>query len=321
MRICIPIQFAPHGGGHYFLKMFEEYLEKFGWTVSRDLTTPADVLFTNHWMTSRRDILKALRVNTGVRIVQRIDGAAQDYGRDPEADLRQASVNNLADLTIFQSQYCRFSTREKFRVIRRDGPVIYNPVDIEIFSPEGPRYEIRAKNLIACVSWSTNPLKGAQKIYAVALANPKIHFVLCGNYPDAPDLPNLHKLGVLGRHDLAATLRSCDILLTFSQNEACPNHVLEALGCGLPILYQDSGAMQEVVGECGLAVNTETFKEQYARIKSSLAELSVQSRKRVLDHFNPDVVFPRYIEVIESAITKPTHVSLFRRRLTALTGF
>ena len=243
MKICIPIEFKPHGGGFYFLKSFSYFLNKKGHEVTTSVTDRSDVLFTNHWMTSRGKILKAVRCNPRIRIVQRIDGAAQDYGRKDDVDRRQRDVNLLADLTIFQSNYCRYSTREKFPIIAHDGPVIYNPVDTELFYPADKYVSLDSKVRVACVTWSTNPRKGAASVYEVAYRNLDTNFVLCGQYHDAPNLANIHRHGVLTHQELATVLRTCHVMLTFSQNESCPNHVLEALASGLSILYQDSGAM------------------------------------------------------------------------------
>jgi glycosyltransferase involved in cell wall biosynthesis len=306
-RICIPIEFRAEGGGFYFLQLFERFLQESSWEITRDVSDRFDFLFTNHWMTPVKEIMRAIRANPTVRIVQRIDGVAQDYGREPGADFHQAEVNRLADLTIFQSQYARFAAREKFSVIRSDGPVIHNPVDVNIFAPR----EISIANgkpRVICVSWSTNSMKGAAQIFAVARANPDINFVLCGNFPEAPPLENVQTLGVLDRADLAAAYRSCEILLTFSKNEACPNHVLEALASGLPILYEDSGAMFELIKDCGLAVSVETFRQKYDEVYSKLRPLSTEARKRALQFFRPEAVLPRYIQAMEGILENPAGV-------------
>jgi len=321
MKVCIPIEFKPQGGGFHFLQLLSTYLIDQGWLVTKRLEDHYDILFTNHWQVSRLQILHAIRHNLEVRIVQRIDGAAQDYGRSGKADVRQHRVNLLADLTIFQSHYCRYSTREKFPVIVQDGPVIHNPVDVELFCPEGPRLSFPQSVRVACVTWSTNPLKGAASIYAVARHNRQIGFVLCGHYSDMPDLPNLHRLGILGREELATVLRSCHLLLTFSQNEACPNHVLEALASGLPVLYHDSGAMSEVISDPGLPVTVESFAVQLAQIMDQREQLSLQARQRAMTHFHPQIILPRYVEEMQAVLRRPTTVSLARRRWLARSSF
>ena len=92
MRVCIPIEFKRQGGGFYFLDNLSAYLDKLGWQVSRNLNDNYQVLFTNHWLTPYPHIMQAIRRNPDLRVVQRIDGAAQNYGRNAEADERQSRV-------------------------------------------------------------------------------------------------------------------------------------------------------------------------------------------------------------------------------------
>ena len=318
MKICIPIKFQAHGGGFYFLKAFESFLVTQGHSIIRDVQKPHNILFTNHWMVPRHEILRAFQSNPEVRIVQRIDGAAQDYGRLDDADQRQRAINKLADLTIFQSRYCRHSTREKFPVIIHDGPVIHNPVDIDCFRPDGSRREFPEAVRVACVAWSTVPKKGALSLYEVARRNPDVGFVMCGRYPNAPNHPNIHCLGVLDRHQLAEALRSCNFLLTFSESEACPNHVLEALASGLPVLYGDSGAMSEVIGDCGFPTTINDFPDRLAEAVQRGRPWSDGARRRALEVFHPDKIFPKYIDAILGAMNSPTVTSPFMRTVLAL---
>ncbi len=305
MRVCIPIPFRAEGGGFYFLDSLRNHLRSAGWPVVDTIDDRYEVLFTNHWMVSLRDIRKAIVRNRNVCVVQRIDGAAQDYGRGGEADKRQRAVNHLADLTIFQSQYCRYSTSVKYPVIVHDGPVISNPVDVELFRPDGPKIALAGKVRIACVTWSTNPMKGGAEIYAVAAANPDVDFHLCGRYPDAPPLANVHRHGVLGREELAATLRSCHILLTFSRNEACPNHVLEALSSGLPVLYQDSGATAEIVRGCGESVTVNDFSDRLSAVLARRDALGSAARDCIIQYNHPKKIFADYLDAIGAAVQRP----------------
>ena len=51
---------------------------------------------------------------------------------------------------------------------------------------------------------------------------------------------------------LAEQLRQHDIFVTASRHDPCSNALLEALACGLPALYLQSGGHPELVGEAGL---------------------------------------------------------------------
>ena len=86
--------------------------------------------------------------------------------------------------------------------------------------------------------------------------------------------------------------------------------MLEALASGLPVLYHDSGAMAEVIGECGLPVTAENFAPQLEQVMDRWTELSLLARQRVLTHFHPQRVFPRYVDVMRAVRQRPTTVPL-----------
>jgi len=245
MRIAIPFLPTTPAGGSQFIRLFRRWLEGNKIFHTSDPNSAVDILFLNSWQTQRPAVLYSLFHNPNLRIVHRIDGAAQDYGRADDADIHLAAINRLADISIFQSNYCHHSTQTKYPIVVRDGPIISNPVDLELFTPVPDPFAPTSPIKVACVTWSPNTMKGAAQIYQTAAANPSISFVLCGPYADAPALPNIERLGVLERQELAATLRSCQLMLTYSQNEACPNHVLEGLASGLPILHSNTGAMAD----------------------------------------------------------------------------
>jgi glycosyltransferase involved in cell wall biosynthesis len=288
-----------------FLAYFRRWLDGQGIWHTKDLSADYDILFTNSFMVTYRHLAAAKKRLPGLRVVQRVDGSARDYGRADDADERQALANLAADLTVYQSEYSRISTRQKFRVISQDGPVIYNPVDTELFRPAGSDGDRQAAVRVCNASFSTNRLKGTWQIGELARRSPKVEFVLCGRYPDLPNLPNISHMGHLDRADLAATMRACDVFLSLAQKESCPNVVLEALASGLPILYSDSGGTPELVGDCGLPVTLDTFPERLARIISAREALAEKARSRVLARFTPDLAFGRYMEHIQRSQRRP----------------
>lgn len=320
LRLCIPIEDRPLGGLYSFLTNFRRYLDAHGIPWSENPQEMHDVFFANSWAVPPPLVRETKLRLPDVRIVHRVDGAARDYGRTDGSDALQARVNILADLTIFQSRYSRHATTEKFKVISSDGPVIHNPVDVDHFSPNGDRITLPGRVKIACVTFSANPMKGTASVFRVAETNPDIDFFLIGRYDDAPLRPNLHTLGYLDRDTLPTALRACDLFLTFSENEACPNTVLEALATGLPVLYEDSGGTPELVGDCGVAVEPETFRSRLDDILQRRAAISWAARERAVSHFSPDVIFPQYLAAIASARRKPIP-GLFERCRLRIRGY
>lgn len=321
--VCLPGELPAQGGGGFgFLRQFRAYLDRHGIRWTQRVRDRAPVLFCNSWQTPPRTMLLAALLRPDVTIVHRVDGAAQDYGRTDGIDRRLARVNRLADITIFQSRYARWATREQWGVITHDGPVISNPVDLTRFSPDGERAPLASwpGPRLAVVNWSTNRLKGWPEVYAAAWRQPGVQFVLCGRFPEPPMLPNLVVAGVLEPDALAAHLRACDALLTFAQHEACPNHVLEAMACGLPVLHLNSGAMREVVAGPALEIDGPDLKAALDLLQAGQRAHAAQSRKVAEREHAPEVIFPQYLMVMNRgrrAGDPPTRVLSLLRKLRA----
>lgn len=324
LSFCIPIdQPAQGGGGFRFLANFERYLDRHGIPRTRRPADGASVLLLNAWHVGWPAVLAATIARPSVTVVHRVDGAAADYGRDPAADRAQSRANRLADLTIFQSEYCRHSTRVKFPVIRHDGPVVHNPVDLDVFRPDGPRALLPAFDgpRLCAVTWSTNPRKGAASLYRLALALPGVQFVLCGRFEGAPAAPNVVRTGVLDAAGIAGAMRACDAFATFAENEACPNVVLEALACGLPVMYLDSGAARELVADAGIAVTEPSFAAGLRETIARRDEIAARARRRAVERYDPEIVFARYLDLIRAGMrdcgTRAGRLADLARRLVA----
>jgi len=288
-----------------FIGTFTAWLDRQGIPYTDDVDAAYDVFFANSWAIEYGVVKRAKRAHPSVVVAQRVDGSAVDYGSNPESDREQARVNLLADLTIFQSEYSRHSTRVKFPVVAQDGPVIYNPVDIDRFRPDGPKRPLpQGMPRIACASWSTNRNKGTWLIDEIAARNPGALFVLGGRFEGLSDRPNILQLGHLDRDGMASALRSCDVFLNLSENDPCPNVVLEALASGLPVLYRPSGGVPELVGDCGIAMQPDEFAAALAQLMAMRERASAAARRRAETHFSPDVIFPRYIAALSSTVRR-----------------
>ena len=300
-----------------FLANFRKWLHKHDVVCTEKIYDDYDILFTNSWKLSSNLLSQIKKTNPETKIIHRIDGSHRDYGGRLLNDHKQAISNLYADLTIFQSLYSRFATRTKYRVIANDGPIIYNPVDIEIFKPSDKPFNSYDPIKVCVVSFSTNPLKGTGHIGKLASENPHIEFVLCGRFPKLPSLANIKHLGVLKKESLASEIRKCSILLNLSKNESCPNVVLEGMASGLPILYTDSGGTHELVENAGLPTTITTFNKDITKITSSYEQFSRIARERVMRNFTPDIIFEQYIREFKSAScrNKPSLYSILKYQL------
>ena len=312
LRICIPIPERKAGGMHTFLRNWRGWLDQREIVHTQSLSDSFDILFVNSWAVPYATVKRVKQNRPNVRIVQRLDGSADDYGRFGSADMIQARVNTLADLTIFQSNYSRYSTREKFRIVAKDGPIIHNPVDVTHFNPAGSKRDFGKNTKVCVVSFSTNKLKGTWQISKLAEENPQLTFILCGNFPPLPNCANIVHLGHLNHTALAEVMRSCDVYLHLAINDPCPNVVTEALASGLPVLYYDSGGTAELVGEAGIPMTVDNFRQRLETVIQEHMRLSTFARKRAESKFAPSHIFPQYLQAIERArpTTQPTWKAL-----------
>lgn len=320
MKICIPIPDKKQGGMYTFLANFRKWLNENQISITKNIHDEYDVLFLNSWVTPLKVISEIKYSKPNTKIVHRVDGSHEDYGGLRRKDHIQSRVNFYSDLTIFQSIYSRFSTQKKYKIIYHDGPIIYNPVDIETFKPSQNKLDVLKPIKVCCVSFSTNPLKGTGEVINLASKNPNIDFILCGNFPELPPLTNIKHLGHLTKETLALEMRKCDILINLSQNDPCPNVVLEGMSSGLPIMYRDSGGTPELVGDAGIPTTPETFLKDIEIVASQYSKLSSLARNRVLEQFTPNIIFEKYIKAIELAFHR-THPSKFNMLLYQLKGY
>ena len=64
------------------------------------------------------------------------------------------------------------------------------------------------------------------------------------------------KTGYLSNpRDVAAELNKADGFINLSYRDAATKVCAQAINCGLPVLFADSGGVSEMVGDCGVAIN------------------------------------------------------------------
>ncbi len=88
-------------------------------------------------------------------------------------------------------------------------------------------------------------------------------------------------LGEYAQRDAPAIFRQAHVLLHTKVNDPCPTLVLEAMACGLPVVYPRSGGTVELVGdEAGVGVpHPDGFERDEPPPPEALAE-AVEGRAR-----------------------------------------
>lgn len=176
----------------------------------------------------------------------------------------------LADRVVYQSNFTRDWWHDWYGKVNSPYSVIHNGVDLQAYSPDGPetRPEDHIRLQIVEGHLNQDNRLALENAYAFARAleqaagrkvelaviaevQPALREELAQREPDAW----VTYAGVVPRKDIPALSRSAHLRFSAEINASCPNSVVEALACGLPVAAFDSGALPELVqGDAGVVV-------------------------------------------------------------------
>ena len=242
----------PSGGGHQFLRALVGNAKARGLRIENNTVsrTTRACLF-NSFNFSERRLLWTKR--SSVLYVHRVDGPIDVYrGRDDGVDRRIHAISQrFADKTIFQSHYSLEKHLElgmKFR----DPIVILNAADPQIFHSRGRSVFSRERKIrLIAASWSDNANKGAPTYQWLDehLDWSRFEFTFVGRTQAV--FKNIRVIPPVDSIRMAELFREHDIYITASRNDPCSNSLIEALACGLPAVYLQSGGHPEIVNQAG----------------------------------------------------------------------
>jgi glycosyltransferase involved in cell wall biosynthesis len=269
--ICILPRYQGLGGPASFSARLKAALEEQGIQVGHDPLAPGVGAILVIGGTRRLDILWRAR-QRGARIVQRLNGMNWVHRKLPTG-LRhylKAEASNwilstirrrLAESIIYQSNFTREWWNRAYGPVKAPSRVIFNGVNLADFSPKGPERPPADRFRILMVEghlgggMETGLENAARLAQQLRREGPGTwELVVAGDVPGeirqrwaerAPEL--ISWAGVVPRDQIPALDRAAHMLFSADLNAACPNSVIEALACGLPVIAFGTGALPEMV--------------------------------------------------------------------------
>lgn len=324
MRVFIPnISDQKIGGGWTFLRNFQKAAKLIDDFEIVDSIDHADVLFAFGPTTVHGEQIDQAHARN-IPFVLRMDGVPEDNRNSGKGTRRLVEFSRKADYIIYQTNFVRDTVGKMLRSLGADAPnkVIYNGVDTEIFNPDGPKHPLAKNPDVRARILHVNYRKDNNKRFEEVIQmyrefwqfDNKALLVLLGRYPTEWNEHNMgffagerfQKIGVVTEDSYKAmVMRSCDVMFYPSYADPAPNVVIEAMACGVPIVYQAYGGVREMVGEAGVAIS---YHNEYstmigACLSEGLREPKVEAALKNIQarHTLPEMII-NYRSVFELAL-------------------
>lgn len=320
-----------------FRGKFEAGLARRGIRVTHDPDEMCDALLIIAGTRHLRGILDARR--RGVRIVQRLDGinwVHRKRGTGARHFLRAEYGNFLLSLIrsrittriLYQSEFTRRWWNDWYGKPSKPASVVHNGVDLAEYTPEGPGippaerfrllvvegslgggYDMGLDNAVQLARILHEKHGFPMELHVVGRIQPSHQAKVAAKSP----VPILWA-GAVPRERIPEIDRSAHLFFSADLNPACPNAVIEALACGLPVAAFDTGAMKEVVGgEAGRIVpyggdpwrldepDVPALAEASAGILRNRARFSQAARQHAERALGLDKMMDGYLQVLLEA--------------------
>ncbi len=272
----------------------------------------------------------------GVQVVQRLDGMNWIHRKTHTGwkHYLQAEYGNLilslirarlASFIVYQSEFSKQWWERVYGIVHTPFQIVHNGVDLQFYSPEVPgdkpvdhirlllvegtigggyEFGLQTAVEIARKLHAANGL--AVEVMVVGRVSEKLQQV----WQDESGL-KMSYLGQVPMERIPQIDRSAHVLYAADLQPACPNAVIEALACGLPVVGFDTGALKEIVGDrAGEVVaygadpwkletpDVEGLAKAVNRILMDQESYRKAARQRAEEAFGLDRMLASYLEVL-----------------------
>ena len=245
----------------------------------------------------------------GARIVVNQDGVAYpgwagDRTDELNVPLRRALL--AADHVLYQSAFSKRSSDAFLGEPSGSWEILPNAVDVERFTPASPPVDGPVV-LLGGDQTQAYRLELALETFRLVLdAHPSARLLVSGRLVSDPE-PTLRRLGlreavdILGGYtqsEAPGVYRRAHVLLHTKVNDPCPTTVIEAMACGVPVVYPASGGTVELVGgDAGVGVphddgferdeppSADALAAAISRVVGERERFAATARRRAVEQF------------------------------------
>ncbi len=267
--LCITPRVHGTGGMVSFFYKFSAALERRGINVTTDVNDPS--ISAALIIGGTRDLAGLWRLKRrGVRLVQRLDGINWIQRVKPSAwrhSLRAEAGNLalafirrfLADAVVYQSEFSRRWWNDWYGELKTPFAVRHNGVDLNVYRPAERGRAAGFRLLVVEGSLAGGYEGGLENAVRLAesaapLVDQPLELAVAGEVSEAlraawnvKSATPITWLGKVPREQIPALMNSAQALFSADVHPACPNSVIEALACGLPVAAYDTGSLSELV--------------------------------------------------------------------------
>ncbi len=330
MKIFIPFTLKDTGGTSTFAQKFKQGLEQRGHEVFFEFQKDYDILFV---IVQCNPLYLLHAKRNKKKIIHRLDGVyywSVAKWKYPLLNLAPRLIHKFfADFTVYQSRYSQYCA-EKFLGRKKEGKfsIIYNGMDTALFSPIGEKIDNLRDNPDQKIFLTVSKFRRKDQILPLIEAleiyknkyNRNFKFLIIGDFSrEVADIPSQFKkftqlnfIGKIKNEDLSKYERSSDVFLMTHLNPPCPNNILEAMACGLPICGINDGAMSEITvpGKNSLLIDspgdafwkrriydTQKLADNLNSLVKNASFYSDNSRRIVEEKFSLDAMIDNYLKL------------------------
>ena len=272
----------------------------------------------------------------GKPYIFRVDGICFDKKEiDKANNLKNKPIFDGIDRAagiVFQSRFDYKLVTKFYGKIDKPYEIINNGVDINIFSPEGSNkrkdLSIADNDLVFITSAKWRAHKRLQDAIELFIEYEKnsdrtCHLLILGRDANFENVayPHIYHVGFVQPGELPAWYRTGNIFLFLSWLDHCPNTVIEALACGLPVVCTNQGGTKELVELTNGGIAAEADREfnfepvelynppkpDYQRILDAINRIITKYDNYVMgmdkSKINIDYVAINYYNFIERVLT------------------